>query len=375
MPNRSRIKEFSRQIGLRAQSKTYIVIFSVAAVLAMLFFGLTSAPFVSILLKSKSADRQYMEDRKLAVREGRPVAWWLRNTFKRETIPPDIVVLGSSQLGGLRAADATEAGIPLDFTRDFNGYCLQKKLEHTSLSKARVFVAAIPGAAVSDYCIVAMAMMREPPVKTLVLTVGPRDFMPTNKRCPGNSSAFRLFLPETRLDSTIFDLAYPTPLNRVSLISDWYQSKNGILVKRNKLTDLRPRQCIFHPADSQTYHELLGEYPFNVTTIEDNQWFKNQLAILEHMIPYLTKGGTRILIVNMPIRQRLRQQLSEATWKRFNGRLQKICETAGGKLLDLSHDDSFTLPDFLDNLHLSAQGGSRLATCIAGSLVQLEERK
>lgn len=45
--------------------------------------------------------------------EGKPASWWLARTFLTSTKTPDIVVCGSSQIGGLQAADANTSEKPL----------------------------------------------------------------------------------------------------------------------------------------------------------------------------------------------------------------------------------------------------------------------
>ncbi|MBX9692870.1 MAG: hypothetical protein K2Z81_10835 [Cyanobacteria bacterium] len=348
------------------------IILSVFFLIALFGFFTSAQVVCSLLKKARTTDAP--EDLTSAAKEGRPIAWWIRKAFMGESTDPDIVILGSSQLGGLRAADAAEAGKQLDYTRDFRGYCLERQLERTNDKEWRVFVAAIPGALVSDYCAMAMALFRKPAVKTLVIALAPRDFMPNGMRCPGDSPTFRYFLPAAGFDAKVVDLAFPHVLNRVSLLMDWYQDKKGSLVKNGSLTNIKPGQYVFQPSDGQLYQEMSGQYPINVTTIENDEWFKNQLAIMEDVIPRISECGTRIVIINMPLREKLRKQLSEQTWTRFSNRLRQLCTRSNGTYLDLSHDQSFSRADFLDNLHLSSRGGTRLAEHFARAIVEQEVR-
>jgi hypothetical protein len=81
-------------------------------------------------------------------------SWWLAKAYFAEANPPDIVVLGGSQLASVLGADAYVYDRVIDITDDHRSYVLEHDL-HALLNKhLSVFVAALPEAMISDQLVI-----------------------------------------------------------------------------------------------------------------------------------------------------------------------------------------------------------------------------
>ena len=77
-------------------------------------------------------------------------SWWLAKAYFAESKPPDIVVLGSSQLWPVLGADAYVFDRVVDITGDHRSRVLEHDIRALLNKNWRVFIGALPGAMISD---------------------------------------------------------------------------------------------------------------------------------------------------------------------------------------------------------------------------------
>src|SRR5262249_381466 len=89
---------------------------------------------------------------------GRPPSWWLSRRYMQESAAPDIVIFGSSQIGGIHAAEAKFANRTIDWALDHHSSDLETKLNRQLNGKTSVFVCGIPGAMISDFYLISRTL-------------------------------------------------------------------------------------------------------------------------------------------------------------------------------------------------------------------------
>ncbi len=105
-------------------------------------------------------------------------SWWLAKAYFEESKPPEIVVLGNSQLGPLLGADAYVYDRLIDITGDHRSRLLEHDM-HAFLNKRwKVFVGALPKAMLSDQLAISHALFSDIyKPKLVALAVSPIEFI------------------------------------------------------------------------------------------------------------------------------------------------------------------------------------------------------
>ncbi len=284
---------------------------------------------------------------------------WILKDWLAEGRNCQIVILGDSQLGGLRAADAKQAGRTLDFVLDHRSYQLEAAL--ASANPAFVFVSAQPGCLISDYYAILRALIdrsqssRKRP-RLVILTVSPRVFLTNGLSYPGESDYYRYFSTVTNLEETAA-LAYPSFVDRMVENLKSRIAKPRLSVKRS--------QFVFLPNDMQVYQER-QLIPRDLRV--DRASTEHQIRFLQKTIEFLKMKEINCLVVLMPV-------ASGSTQKQYRGMSAELCK----KLTTLSSSEDFSFTsldngklfkteDFLDSIHLSQKGGETFARTIADYL-------
>lgn len=338
--------------------------------------------------------------------EGRPAGFWLAHSYFRLPRAPEILIFGSSQLAGMRAADARICGRELDFVLDFRGYALEKQLiPHWSLfDSARAFVVQMPGSLISDYFVIERALLEKNVPRLAVITLSPRDFMDNGMPYIGSSYSFQFFAPYVE-QGDLREIAYPTEGNRwmllsrlvgarceptVSLLANAMQPVTSpisrakslvlntvrfILPPRRKpgpeprMACLRPGDIVFHPDDPQKYSGKEIYYPKELCTF-DSKDFVHQMRFLDQLLADLQDRGVKTVVVEMPLTQENHRRLSTEYWKQFHSTISAHCMRYQAECIDLSDAKNFNHDDFLDEIHMSLAGGDKLAKTIGSEFKQ-----
>lgn len=278
--------------------------------------------------------------------------YWIARDYQNTTTAPDVVIFGDSQLGGLRSADAKIARRKLDFALDHRSYATETKLPNL-----QTFVVSQPGGLISDYLIVAESLFsngHKP--KAVVLTVTPRVFLNNGLSCPGASEYYKYFSSNVPLGA-LYDLVFPAFMNKLQAIA---QS-----VFRQPLPKVAPGQFLFLPDDRQGFNDL-DLYPKNFSFKPED--YKLQLQVFETALAYFKREEIETVVVSTPM---LRTSSIEAFSKlhdSLSAEIAAVCARQNAVYFDLTNNKQFTKSDFLDPIHLSQDGGAKLAGVLAHCL-------
>ena len=133
---------------------------------------------------------------------GKIGSWWLAKAYYAEATPPDIVVLGSSQLGALQGADAYVFDRRVDITGDHRSYVLEGDLRGFLNKRFRVLVGGLPGMMISDQLVISRALFSKQFKPQLVaICFSPRDFIDNTCSSPVRTEPFMFFARYAHLES------------------------------------------------------------------------------------------------------------------------------------------------------------------------------
>lgn len=338
--------------------------------------------------------------------EGKPSSWWLARAYSVSKERPQVVVCGSSQIGGLQSSDANLTGRPVDFVLNHHCPSIEVALAQKLGQKPYVFLSALPGAMVSDHFAIARALYSAqgaPPV--VVLTVSPRDFIDNSLPCAGSTEPYKYFAQYSDMSAYV-GLAYNKPWSRFEyFISNEIPVRHlESAVKTNSaklITALVPPVAVQAKANdvntgasaAEQLKFVMGGYEGNIKPgqavltpnlprifVDNSRDYKRryknthpdtydvQLSYFKTFVQYLRASGAHVLVVGMPLTVNNREILSESFWQRYKGDLQAALKPTGAKFLDLIADPGFDNNDFCDTVHLNATGGGKLARAIAGAI-------
>lgn len=316
--------------------------------------------------------------------ELKPIGAWIERDYASGQ-PPDIIIFGDSQIGGLRSADAKVAKRKLDFALDHRSYAIEHELRkrnapsrldlagglsklgisntltrhkhssHFPPSGPTVFVASQPGSIASDYYAMSKTLItkdRKPAIA--IITVNPRTFLDNGLSCPGDSDYFRFFAKRTNFKSSIYEVAYP------DLRSKFNAVKKTIL--RSPVNQVAVRQFVFLPDDKQRFNDRFiypPNFSFDATSCGHQIWFLNET--LKHHQELNVKS----IVVSLPLMHIHSTAAFNKLHDSIKGSLQTTCKNKNADYFDLTNDSRFAHEDFLDPVHLSQSGGTKLANIVS----------
>ncbi len=331
------------------QSKTAVQVGLISSIIAILIFVLANTLF-SLSDKRKESK----------VPDGL-ASWWLAKAYFVEQKPPDIVVLGSSQLAPLLGADAYVYDRVIDITDDHRSYVLEHDLYALLNKHLHVFVAALPEAMISDQLVISRALFsKEYKPKVVAITFSPRDFIDNCLPSEKSTEAFAFFSKYTN------PILLRNSLDEIR--TDKYESKSIYNYESENESSLhlgKPFQRI-SPEEIIIYNN--GPCAFKDDTEEYKQRYKNPLSSQLHtqmnyfdsLLKYLAQQQIRIVVFNFPISAANKKLLPDNFWKYYDDRISEICRKAGA---DYISAEQVVLPfqdnEFIDGVHLNLVGGLR----------------
>lgn len=177
-----------------------------------------------------------------------------------------------------------------------------------------------------------------------------------------NSSIYR-----TRSDyaTVLFSLSCNTlnrPLNS-------YQKAAGI-TQKNKVCisgfeeKINPSICSDNKLINSDVNHYKKAYQF------DPSVFDYQYQQLEHMLHILSKNEIQIVLVKLPLSKTNLGLLPKEYQDRFDLKLERSAASYQAKLLDLQNDSRFDATDFIDSVHLNANGSLKLWDILSEKMLQ-----
>ncbi len=338
--------------------------------------------------------------------EGKPSSWWLARAYSVSPERPQIVVCGSSQIGGLQSSDANLTGRPVDFVLNHHCPSIELAIEQKLGQKPYVFLSALPGAMVSDHFAIARALYSAhgaPPL--VVLTVSPRDFIDNGLPCAGSTEPYKYFAKYSDMSKYV-GLAYNKPWSRfeyfisneipVRHLEDAVRGSSSAAItalvpvtQRKSMEtgatggasaaeqlkfvmggyegNIKPGQAVLTPNLPRIFVDNSKDYRRRYKNTHPDT-YDVQLAYFKSFVQYLRTSGARVLVVGMPLTASNRDILPESFWQRYKGDLRAALKPTGAKFLDLIADPGYDNNDFCDTVHLNATGGGKLARSIASAI-------
>jgi hypothetical protein len=337
-----------------------------------------------------------------AMQNGRPASWWITKSYLNRAAP-DIVLFGSSQMGGVQAADAKLQNRRLDWVLDHDCDVLEKAMQSRLKRQTSVFICGLPGAMVSDHYVISKTLFPHEKPGMVILTVAPRDFMDNflpdvastepykfySRYLSGDIGAKKLMLtswndklqsavsnilPLKNLSQTIpwksISASLPLPSPAVLDAAGVSQKMTGWMFSLNSDNDnVKPGQCIVLPNMPKTYIDNSVEYAKRYHNCNP-PFYKKEFEYLTALLKFYRNENIKVMLVDMPLTAVNRNLLPPIFWASYKGGLKAACAENEAKYLDLSADKLFDNSDFVDTVHLNAGGGIKLIDKIADTVSQ-----
>lgn len=338
------------------------------------------------------------------LQDGRPASFWIARAFALAAPRPQAVVFGSSQIGGLQAADANLKQKSLDYVFDRDCPSIERHIAGDQNTK--VFLLATAGAVMSDHFFAERALfVGKLAPQTVVLTVSPRDFIDNSLPCAGATEPYRFYSKYSDFspyDRLAFDrpleyfnhfVSANLPLMRLKAIFDLQKSakqdqdQNQDMMLRNDPDrqkalaeaqlkfvtggfdgNLVPGMATVAPAAPAIFVDNVRDYRRRYKNL-DSPMYKVQMQFLHLLLDDLRSKHIRTIILAMPLTAANRALLPDRFVSQMSHDLTEAAHDTGADFVDLSADPAFTLDDFCDSVHLNARGGERLAARI-GQLIR-----
>jgi hypothetical protein len=121
-------------------------------------------------------------------------SWWLAKAYFAEPKPPDIVILGDSQLGPIIGADTYVDHRPIDIVGNRRSHLLENDFRMLLNKQWRVFIGALPEAMISDELVISRALFSTKyKPKLVAITFSPKNFIDNCFPSPTSTEPFAVF--------------------------------------------------------------------------------------------------------------------------------------------------------------------------------------
>ena len=254
-------------------------------------------------------------------------SWWLAKAYFAESKPPDIVVLGSSQLWPVLGADAYVFDRVVDITGDHRSRVLEHDIRALLNKNWRVFIGALPGAMISDQLVTSRALFsKKYKPKLVAITFSPRDFIDNYFPSATSTEAFVFFSRYTDPNSLRNDLD--------KIRTEKYgvkQTHNGAFKNRSSFTlsepfeHIYPGEIISCSGDDYAFKNNIEEYKQRYKNPMSSQ-LTTQIDAFDSLLKYLAEQHIQAVAFNSPISAANRKLLPNDFWKYYNDRISESCK-------------------------------------------------
>lgn len=392
--------------------RRWTVPISIAAILVVTAINLSLLPLSwhgkSMLTKAAVFSSEYEQ------RQKGPWSWWLSRAYMLHA-PCDIVLMGDSQMNAaIMQADAITNRKNLDVLQDREATTLEHLLKERTQMSLKVVNLGLAGAMVSDQYLISKALFAVNPPKVIILGVSPRSFLDNAMPAASATEPFHFFQRYVKLNSLVSYL-FPDVLTQANwLLQEYFPLKqlyhsclqaldsityimpgpdrlantpksDGVpnISSKQKLAGVLERSptALLQAIAGATDEPAKGESiicPVALHGFLDNTReyqrryhdpsspnYKNQDVFFREYLHFLNSIGSQVFVVGMPVLIANRKLLPKEFWNHYRKQMQDECASFGASWVDLSEDSSFSRSDFLDNVHLNADGGRLLLKRIA----------
>ncbi len=297
-------------------------------------------------------------------------SWWLAKAYFVEPKPPDIVILGSSQLGPLIGSDAYVYDRAIDITDDHRSYVLEHDLQALLKKNYRVFIGALPGVMISDQFFISRALFSTKcKPKLVAITLSPRDFIDKYFSSLDNTEAYTFFsryINTNLLHNDLDKLATERFSEQISKeCSTNTNSEQPALYLGKPFQHIAPADIVIYSDDDYSFKNNTEEYKQRYKDPLSPQ-LEKQMGYFDSLLKYLAQQQIPVVVFNLPLTASNKKLLPATFWKYYNEHVSETCRKNGADYVSL---DQVVLPfednQFIDGIHLNLAGGHRLSKTIA----------
>jgi hypothetical protein len=361
------------------------------AVFCFVLVNVSTGQILSSAGTKLDPDKSVLELLKTA--KNRTFSWWTTRAYEDEPGAPDIALIGSSQMASATfAADAQLKQHAMDVLKHRRASTLEEALKDTLGRDYSVFNCSQGGFMVSDGYMLSRALFqgqRKP--KVVIIGVSPRDFIDNSLNAASATEPFQFYAPCVNLHE-MGGKAFPDPIAHLG----WVMSKDLPLRRLLTPSGNQPEQAEVEakPLDkhlaqnqmAQALSDIAGDLkpgvlliPANIpiglidNTSEYEHRYRNpyppvyssEQAFFNEQLAFLQDSGIKVIVVGMPNLWPTREIIPDKFWVEFKQKVASACQQHGARWIDYCDANGFETEDFLDTVHLNAQGGARLFKLIA----------
>jgi Protein of unknown function (DUF1574) len=321
--------------------------------------------------------------------------WWMAKGFLDQKMPPDIVLLGSSQMNSAaRAGDAKLMNRAVDCVLHREVFSLETALDKARLPHHTVVNCSLDGAMASDYWMTARALLTDNNrPKIVILGVSPRDFIDNKLVSASSTEPFKFF--SRYVDSgKLSQLAYPDPVARANAQLEWAlnslptrtlhtsvenllsssqlrgdkpQTQEVLGIVRDSQMMVKPGEYM-EPAKTEGFwvdnsHEYINRYKNSSPPC-----YPIQISFFKEFLGLMREQNVKVLVLGMPTLAQNRNLLGADFWKSYRNQISSICRDYNASWLDISDSADFNATDFIDTVHVNSKGGAKLFAIMADKL-------
>jgi hypothetical protein len=334
--------------------------------------------------------------------------WWRTRSYVKSTVPPDVVLLGSSlMMIPISFRDADYLNKNLDaVSHDHSVYMQDMLKERAGLSDLQCFNFALPGGMISDDYMIFRALIhnqvraRQKP-KLLVIGITLRDFLESHVNSASSTNTFHYFRHFFDIDD-IANIAMPEFWQKF----DYWQGKflymvgkrldmqvafdeelkktvAGVFgrapekaldapvltanVAHNLKTEAEPGDYPLVPREKFLYEDNSAEYRKRFSHPSD-KLFKTQSEFLSKLLTEAKSDNIKVLLVNMPLTPANKSLMPAGYYDRYLATVQDVRARFGCAYLNLNDGQTFTTADFRDTAHMNADGGKKLIDAMVAQI-------
>lgn len=377
---------------------------SSAVVAIICFFVVNATACIAVSDSGEKPDSDKAIQETLRTTGNRTFSWWTSKGYHDEPRAPDVVLIGSSQMGSATfAADAQMLNTKVDVLKHRHNTTMERALDNAleklgaENSHFSVYNCSQGGFMVSDAYMMSKALFsgrRKP--KVAVIGISPRDFMDNSVTAASATEPFQ-FYARCVNPGPMASFSFADPLSRLQ----WFLSKDLPLRKLNFLANAKTsdhaqedEQAAQHHGQGQLVQalsDISGDLkpgtliiPANIPrTLTDNSneyehryqnpyppVYANERVYFKELLSFLNSAGIKVIVVGMPTLWTTREILPTGFWTDFRQFVGQTCREQNIPFIDYMDANDFDANDFLDTVHLNAYGGTKLFSMISQQLAE-----
>lgn len=321
----------------------------------------------------------------------KPWSWWLARKWLQEPTAPDVVLFGSSQMGSaMVASDAKHLYEAVDALTHRHASTFEAELSKRLKRPVSAFSLASPGAMCSDAFMASSALFtngKKP--KLVVMGISPRDFIDNTMPYPAATEPFKFYsqfvntgeLTKHSYDGAFAWLQYGMENMPCRKLGTYIQAnisspnETSASIKRANTAlaavmgggEAVPGKWLVPAVIPPMWSDNTKEYQVRFRN-PAAPVYRSELAFFEGFLKKMQAENISVLVVGMPSLPMNRHLLPAPFWKNFRETIAQTAAANDAEWLDLTDSENFSKADFLDTVHLNAEGGEKLFSCIADAI-------